>query len=81
MHYECAMSCDYNVLQASQVESRAAMEEVSGESETRPKKEQLTKTQKRKLFDRMGNTGEMIRGWNWVDIVSHLSQKGRMEPE
>lgn len=44
---------------------------------TKEKKEQLTKAQKRKLYNRQDVTGEMPRGWNWVDIVKHLSQMGR----
>ena len=41
------------------------------------KKEQLTKAQKRKMFNRVDmNTGEMPRGYDWVDVVKHLSQTG-----
>lgn len=45
------------------------------------KKEQLTKNQKRKMFERFANcaTGEKPRGWNWVDVVKHLSQSGSKE--
>ncbi|XP_047988211.1 RWD domain-containing protein 4 [Leguminivora glycinivorella] len=40
------------------------------------RKEQLTKAQKRRAWDRaeMGRAGERARGWDWVDIVKHLSQ-------
>ncbi|CAH2244225.1 RWD domain-containing protein 4 [Pararge aegeria] len=40
------------------------------------KKEQLSKSQKRKAWDRaeIGRAGEKPRGWDWVDIVKHLSQ-------
>lgn len=41
-----------------------------------PKKEQLTKGQKRRQWNRLDGTGERPRGWNWVDIVKHLSQTG-----
>lgn len=40
------------------------------------KKEQLSKAQKRKMWDRGEGTGEKERGWNWVDVVKHLSQTG-----
>ncbi|CAL1543644.1 unnamed protein product [Lymnaea stagnalis] len=40
------------------------------------KKEQLTKSQKRRLFDRFGATTDRPRGWDWVDIIKHLSQTG-----
>ncbi|KAF3829771.1 hypothetical protein GH733_001722 [Mirounga leonina] len=33
------------------------------------KKEQLSKTQKRKLADKTDHKGELPRGWNWVDVV------------
>lgn len=40
------------------------------------KKEQLTKSQKRRLWDRQNAYGERPRGCDWVDIVKHLSQTG-----
>lgn len=40
------------------------------------KKEQLTKAQKRKQWDRVDNKGNRPRGYDWVDIVKHLSQTG-----
>ena len=51
-------------------------------SKKREKKEQLTKHQKRRLYEKMGNaTGEKPRGWNWVDVVKHLSQTGSQQTE
>ncbi|KAK4875395.1 hypothetical protein RN001_011817 [Aquatica leii] len=44
-----------------------------------PKKEQLTKAQKRKQWDRACDKGERPRGWDWVDIVKHLSQTGNKD--
>lgn len=43
------------------------------------KKEQMTKNQKRRLWDRTNNKGERERGWNWVDIIRHLSSTGHKE--
>nr|XP_023027812.1 RWD domain-containing protein 4 [Leptinotarsa decemlineata] len=40
------------------------------------RKEQLTKAQKRRQWNRTDAKGEKPRGWNWVDIVKHLSQTG-----
>ena len=41
------------------------------------KKEPLTKAQKRRMWNRGGlETEDRPRGWNWVDIVRHLSQTG-----
>ena len=48
-------------------------------AKVKEKKEHLTKAQKRKLGNRQDNKGEMPRGWNWVDVVKHLSQTGRSE--
>lgn len=47
--------------------------EVSGKA---PKKEHLTKAQKRRQWERTDHKGERPRGWNWVDIIRHLSQTG-----
>lgn len=44
-----------------------------------PKKEQLTKAQKRRQWERTDHKGERARGWDWVDIVKHLSQTGSKE--
>jgi hypothetical protein len=42
------------------------------------KKEQLTKTQKRRQWNHRagGDDGQKPRGHDWVDIVRHLSQTG-----
>ena len=62
------------------MDGKAAGEE--GKS-NKPKKEQLSKQQKRKLYDRMGNmnTQELVRGWDWVDVVKHLSQRGKADEQ
>ncbi|XP_066574263.1 RWD domain-containing protein 4 [Amia ocellicauda] len=38
-------------------------------SKKKEKKEQLTKSQKRKLTGKTDNKGELPRGWNWVDVI------------
>lgn len=43
------------------------------------KKEQMTKNQKRRMWERSNNKGELERGWNWVDILRHLSSTGHKE--
>ena len=41
------------------------------------KKEQLTKAQKRNAWKRGGlDTGDRERGWDWIDVIRHLSQTG-----
>lgn len=44
-------------------------------------KEQLTKAQKRRQWEKTNHKGEKPRGWNWVDLVKHLSQTGYKEEE
>lgn len=44
-----------------------------------PKKEQLTKAQKRRQWERADHKGDRPRGYDWVDIVKHLSQTGYKE--
>lgn len=48
-------------------------------SKKKEKKEQLTKSQKRKMVARTDNKGELPRGWNWVDVIKHLSKTGGSE--
>lgn len=43
------------------------------------KKPNLTKAQKRRQWDQSVGGGEKARGWNWVDIVKHLSQCGNKD--
>lgn len=63
----------------------ASMERVqlgacSLETEKKEKKEQLTKAQKRRQWDRATDSkGQKARGWDWVDVVKHLSQTPRPE--
>ncbi|XP_070160305.1 RWD domain-containing protein 4 [Polyergus mexicanus] len=52
------------------------------ETVKKPKKEHLSKAQKRRQWNKADGKGERPRGWNWVDIVKHLSQTGpRSEQE
>ncbi|XP_052893784.1 RWD domain-containing protein 4 [Anopheles moucheti] len=46
------------------------------DSKKEAKREHLTKAQKRKQWDRVDSKGNRQRGWNWVDIIKHLSQTG-----
>ncbi|XP_072943565.1 RWD domain-containing protein 4 [Epargyreus clarus] len=55
---------------------KIVIEDQTETSKKPEKKEQLTKAQKRRAWDRaeIGRAGEKPRGWDWVDIVKHLSQ-------
>ena len=49
-------------------------------SKPKEKKEQLTKAQKRRMWDKGGlDTEERPRGWDWIDVIRHLSQTGSKE--
>ena len=61
-----------SVLYVLQVSTVTEVEEVK--KEVKEKKEQLTKAQKRRMFDKFGHAGDRPRGWDWVDIIKHLSQ-------
>ncbi|XP_043282681.1 RWD domain-containing protein 4 [Venturia canescens] len=51
-------------------------QQTQEESSKKPKKEQLTKAQKRRQWNKADGKGDKPRGWDWVDIVKHLSQTG-----
>lgn len=48
-------------------------------TDIQPKKEQLTKSQKRRMWERTDNKGQRQRGWDWVDVIRHLSQTGQKD--
>lgn len=54
---------------------------IAGGSAKQPKKEQLTKAQKRRQWDQSMVGGERPRGYNWIDIVKHLSQCGNKDEQ
>nr|XP_054749118.1 RWD domain-containing protein 4-like [Lytechinus pictus] len=45
-------------------------------AKVKEKKEQLTKAQKRRITERTNFKGERPRGWDWVDVIKHLSKSG-----
>ncbi|RUS71592.1 hypothetical protein EGW08_020653 [Elysia chlorotica] len=45
-------------------------------SAIKEKKETMSKSQKRRMFDKFGANMEKPRGWDWVDIIKHLAQTG-----
>ncbi|KAL4707376.1 hypothetical protein ACJJTC_008561 [Scirpophaga incertulas] len=62
------------IIVSSRVEKIIIEDQV--ESTKKEKKEHLTKAQKRRAWDKaeVGRGGEKPRGWDWVDVVKHLSQ-------
>ena len=66
---------------SSEVIVAEAVEKVSledpGGNAKKEKKEQLTKAQKRRMWKQGGlDESDRERGWNWVDVIRHLSQTG-----
>ena len=51
-------------------------EEEEEKKEKKEKKVQMTKGQKRRMWEKGGEADERDRGWNWVDLIKHLSQTG-----
>lgn len=50
--------------------------DINSTKSSQPKKEHLTKAQKRRAWDKSDHRGEKPRGYDWVDLVKHLSQTG-----
>jgi len=70
---------DSSINTAAEVSSgidRLNIENDKDDVKKEEKKEQLTKSQKRRMWDRQNAAGEMARGWNWCDVIKHLSQTG-----
>lgn len=60
-------------------EEQTPSKEDCNSAKKKEKKENLTKSQKRRLADRTNHKGERERGWNWVDVVKHLSKSGQKD--
>lgn len=60
--------------QEDTIKTDAQGESKAGASQ---KKEQLTKAQKRKQWERSDHEGNRARGHDWVDLIKHLSQTGK----
>lgn len=43
------------------------------------RKENLTKSQKRRQMNHRDISGNLPRGWNWIDVIKHLRQTGSQE--
>jgi len=61
-----------------------AKTEEKEKSAEREAKSKMTKAQKRRMWDKVeagAKGGEKPRGWDWIDIIKHLSQTGSKEEE
>lgn len=67
---------------ASDSDSDAGVSKLSIAGGSKPaKKGHLTKAQKRRQWDQSVVGGERPRGYDWVDIVKHLSQCGNKDEQ
>jgi len=48
-------------------------EDEMEEKDLEEKKVQMTKSQKKKMYKFVDGNGERPRGWNWVDLISHVT--------
>lgn len=63
-------------------DSDADVSKLSIAGSSKPaKKEHLTKAQKRRQWDQSITGGDRPRGFDWVDIVKHLSQCGSKDEQ
>lgn len=58
----------WNVPEEFSIEDQDNIEESISEA----KKTQMTKAQKRKMYKNLDANGEKLRGWDWIDIISHV---------
>ncbi|KAJ8416549.1 hypothetical protein AAFF_G00358370 [Aldrovandia affinis] len=77
---ESLMENHQPVATAVTLTSNSEMTNVISSSKKKEKKEQLTKSQKRKMTGRTDNRGELPRGWDWVDVIK-LSKTGGKEED
>ncbi|KAM4611549.1 RWD domain-containing protein 4 [Polymixia lowei] len=71
---EALMENHQPVVTAVTLASNSDMTANSPVAKKKEKKEQLTKAQKRRMTSKTDNKGELPRGWNWVDVIKHVSK-------
>lgn len=71
------VGCNYCPIKSKKIHITGPSAPAQQSSAKEPKKEQLTKAQKRAAFKKTGTYGEdKPRGHDWIDVVRHLSQTG-----
>lgn len=71
--------CDFihfHVYQVMCLTGRFRQEDAACAKESKERRVVMTKSQKRRQWDRMDGKGEKPRGYDWVDVIKHLSQTG-----
>lgn len=73
---ETLMENHKSIVTAVTLTSSSEVSEPATAAKKKEKKEQLTKAQKRRMINKTDHKGELPRGWNWVDVIKHLSKTG-----
>uniref|UniRef100_A0A2P2I160 RWD domain-containing protein 4-like n=1 Tax=Hirondellea gigas TaxID=1518452 RepID=A0A2P2I160_9CRUS len=64
----------------TEITARTSSLSINGNPEStktaKKKTDGMSKNQKRRMWDRQNAAGEKDRGYDWVDVVKHLSQTG-----
>jgi hypothetical protein len=76
LHLEDKVNRHVKVLLWSLTNSSYVSQEDTTQNEKKERRVVLTKAQKRRQWDKMDGRGEKARGYNWVDVIKHLSQTG-----
>jgi len=66
------------------IEKKLKIEDPDAEESKKKSKgpsNQMTKAQKRRMWDKGGAEEERTRGWDWIDVVKHLHQTGGKDDE
>ncbi|KAL3151932.1 positive regulation of androgen receptor activity protein [Trebouxia sp. C0010 RCD-2024] len=71
---------EQSIVERSMPAAAAPVDPVAPSAKEESQFKGMSKNQKRRHFDKYGAAEEKPRGWDWVDIVSHLS-KGPNKPE
>lgn len=71
-HEETSVAKDATVIETEETDVKTSQQPAK----IKERKEHLTKAQKRKLTERTNFKGERPRGWDWVDVIKHLSKTG-----
>ncbi|XP_078147921.1 RWD domain-containing protein 4 [Centroberyx gerrardi] len=71
---EALMENHQPVVTAVTLTSSSDLTTNASTAKKKEKKEQLTKAQKRRITNRTDNKGDLPRGWDWVDVIKHVSE-------
>ncbi|XP_061921071.1 RWD domain-containing protein 4-like [Entelurus aequoreus] len=70
---EALMENHTPVVTAVTLTSNSEVTLTTATAKKKERREQLTKAQKRRIIGRTDHKGELPRGWNWIDVIKHVS--------